>query len=185
MGSVGENAVRKDAADKVTGKARFAADRLQPGTLEARLLTSRRAHARIKKIDTAKAKAAPGVVGVVSGAEASVLCGVLLADRPLLAQDVVRYDGEPLAVVIAHTEREALAAIEQIAVEYEDLPVVGSVADALKPQATLVHEQLGSYTALVDDVYSRFCSTRRWGAASCSAVSASTVSRSNSVKMRM
>lgn len=151
--SVGKSVTRKEAYDKVTGRARYTADILRPGSLHARLLTSTQAHAMIKSLNVDKARQAKGVKAIVTGLDVPIWGGVLIKDRQPIATDRVRCYGEVIAIVVAQTEQEAAAALELIEVEYEALPIVGSVADALAPDATVIHSQLGNYETPVQDVY--------------------------------
>ena len=95
---IGVSVRRKEAWDKVTGRALYAGDLPVAGALCARILTSTHAHAKILKIDTSAALAAPGVKSVVTGEDCPLLFGPTLQDRPALARDVVRYAGEPVAL---------------------------------------------------------------------------------------
>ena len=100
---VGTPVVREDAVDKVTGAARYTTDLLLPGMLHAAILTSPHASARIVRIDTELARAAPGVRAVLTGADLDVRLGLYLRDKRILARDVVRYQGEAVAAVAADT----------------------------------------------------------------------------------
>ncbi len=151
--TIGVSIPRKEAFDKVTGRAKYTDDTLLPGTLYAKMLTSPYAHANIKSIDISKAKKALGVQAVITGDYFPILCGTVLEDRPPIARDKVRYYGEPVAVVIANSEQEAMKAVKLIDVEYEPLPVVNSINDALKPNAVLIHENLNQYNHAVHNVY--------------------------------
>ena len=91
--AIGKSVQRKEAWDKVTGKARYTDDFPITGILCAQLLTSTYAHARILKIDTSEALRVPGVKAVLTGADCPELFGPLVMDRPALAKDVVRYAG--------------------------------------------------------------------------------------------
>ncbi|MGE5543132.1 MAG: xanthine dehydrogenase family protein molybdopterin-binding subunit, partial [Bacillota bacterium] len=143
--AIGESIPRKEAFDKVTGRAMYNSDFLPRGTLEARFITSPYAHARIVSLDTSRAAAAPGVLAVVTGDTFPILAGSVLQDRPPLARGRVRYRGEPVALVVGRTEAAAEAAAHLIDVQYEPLPVVNSVQAALREGAPLVHEMLGQY----------------------------------------
>lgn len=151
--SVGQSVMRKEARDKVTGRALYTADILRPGSLYAGLFTSTSAHALIRSLNVEPARRAKGVRAIVTGRDAAVLSGALIMDRPPIATDRVRCYGEVVAVVVAQSEREAAAAAALIEVEYEPLPVVGSVADALAPNAMVIHDGLGSYDTVAEDVY--------------------------------
>lgn len=151
--SIGKPAERKEAWDKVTGKAKYTLDRYEPGLLFARIKTSIKAHAKIKYINLDEARKLEGVQSIITGQDICILCGVTLRDRPALAMEKVRYYGEPIAIVVANSEDIAEKACELINVEYEDLPVVNSVIDALKPDSILVHENATMYLTEVEDVY--------------------------------
>ncbi len=150
---IGRNIQRKEAWDKVTGAAKYTADEIRPGVLYAKLLTSSLAHAEIIKIDISEAQKAPGIHAILTGEDSLALCGSIIEDRPPLAKGKVRYFGEPVALVIANSEKEAQYAVELINAEYSPLPVVNSVSDALKPDAVLVHEYLGQYIKAIKEVY--------------------------------
>lgn len=150
---IGVNTPRKEAWDKVTGVAKYNGDIETPNILHAKMLTSPHAHATIKSIDTSEASKATGVQAVITGEYYPVLSGSVIEDRPSIAKDKVRYFGEPVAVVVANSEEEAMKAVKLIKVVYEPLPVVNSVGDSIKPSATLIHENLGLYHCPVKDVY--------------------------------
>ena len=142
---IGVSTIRKDAWDKVTGAAKYTGDIHFNESLHARILTSPHAHALIKRIDISKAKAAKGVRAVITGEYSAILVGNMISDKPPIAKDIVRYFGEPVALVVANNEDEAAAAAHLIEVEYEPLPVVNSIQDAIKMDAPLVHKDLGRY----------------------------------------
>lgn len=142
---LGRSIERLDGLEKVTGTAMFVLDVDNPGTLHARMVTSPYAHARIVSVCTSEADAMPGVQAVLTGASTSIMCGSLLADRPVIAADKVRYHGEPVAVVVASTKLDATRAVEMVRVVYEPLPVVNSPAEGMKPGAPLVHDDLARY----------------------------------------
>ncbi len=150
---IGSSVQRKEAWDKVTGKAAYTDDLPFVGMLSARLLTSIHAHAQILNIDTSAALTAPGVKAVVTGADCPLFFGPLLQDRPALARDVVRYAGEPVAMVVARTEPEAEEAARRIRVDYAPLPIVLMPSEAVKPGAPLVHQKVNGYRKVMKDVY--------------------------------
>ena len=150
---VGASVIRKEAADKVTGKAKYTDDFHEVGVMTAALAVSTCAHGIIKSIDTSKALAVPGVRAVLTGTDIDVLCGSVIEDRPPLAHGKVRYYGEPIALVVAETEFHAVRAAALIKAEYEALPVIHSAEQAVQKDAALVHEELGSYVKPVEDVY--------------------------------
>jgi CO/xanthine dehydrogenase Mo-binding subunit len=142
---VGKPVTRVDAEEKVTGEAVYGYDLVLPDMVYGKVLFSPKAHARIKRIDTEKAKKFPGVVAVITGKEAPWIHGESIRDKPFLAQDKVRYIGEPVAAVAAVDEDTAQAAARLIEVEYEDLPVYVDPEDACKPDAMAIHEDFASY----------------------------------------
>lgn len=150
---VGKDVQRIDVSDKAFGRVKYTNDISVPGVLHAELHTSCYAHAKILSIDTTKALKAPGVRAIVTGNDFPFPIGPMLADRPPLAVNKVRYYGEPIAAVVADTEQHAKNASNLIQVEYESLPVVNSPADAMKKDATLVHENLGTYKIQVEGVH--------------------------------
>ena len=145
---IGQSIQRKDAFDKINGITKYNIDYNSPGLLHAKLLTSPYAHAKIKSIDLSEANKLPGVKAIITGNAYPGLVGVLYEDRPVIARDKVRYHGEPVAVVIADTLYAANEAVKLIKVEYEPLPVVNSVEQALKANAPLVHENMLQYRIL-------------------------------------
>jgi CO/xanthine dehydrogenase Mo-binding subunit len=98
---VGKPVTRVDAAEKITGQAVYGYDLVLPQMLYGKVLFSTKAHAKIKRIDTRKAKAIPGVVAVVTGDDAPWTHGESVKDKPFLARGKVRYIGEPVAAVAA------------------------------------------------------------------------------------
>jgi 4-hydroxybenzoyl-CoA reductase alpha subunit len=138
---VGKPLPRVDAMEKVTGKAQYVYDLALPGMLYGEILRSSYPHARIKRIDTSRAKAHPGVVAIVAGADLSYpKFGAFVQDETALAVGRVRYMGEGVAAVCAIDERTALEALELIDVEYEPLPGVYDPEAAMQDGAPLVHD---------------------------------------------
>ena len=129
------SAVRHDSAvGHVTGRALYIDDVPNvPGTLETSLVLSPHAHARIRRIDFSRALAAPGVVAAIAAADIPGKndIGPIRPDEPLLPADLVEYEGQPVAAVAAVTLDQARAAAKLVAVEYEPLPAVLTVDDAL------------------------------------------------------
>ncbi|RED60347.1 xanthine dehydrogenase family protein molybdopterin-binding subunit [Cohnella lupini] len=150
--TIGEAVPRIESKDKVTGFARYANDTQSPGLLHGWLVLSPVSHAQILSIDISQALAVRGVQAVITGQYFPVLTGGVLADRPPLAVNKVRYFGEPIAVVVAETEHIAKRAAELVRAEYRPLAYVSSPSQALKPDSALVHEDLGSYRKY-GDVY--------------------------------
>ncbi len=153
---VGTRPLRPDGVDKVTGRARFGADYNLPGQLIGKVLRSPHAHARIKSIDTSAAQALPGVKAVVTrddfaempdeyAAVGELMINFRDVTRNMMAREKVLYDGHPLAAVAAVSEAVAREALALIKVEYEVLPHVIDVVEAMQPGAPLLHEN--QYTA--------------------------------------
>ena len=142
---VGRSVPRRDAVEKVTGRARYVSDLTHPGMAHARLLRSPYAHARIVRIDTSRARQLAGVHAVLTGADLQAVCdpyhGPAFRDRPMLAIDVARYEGEPVVAVAAEDDATADRALELIEIKWEELPAVTTLAEALEPGAALVHER--------------------------------------------
>jgi CO/xanthine dehydrogenase Mo-binding subunit len=138
---IGRAQARLDAREKLRGEAEFVGDLLVPRMLHGKVLRSPAPHGRIVSIDTSAAELIPGVVCVLTGRDLLDIdpyYGHAIRDRPIVALDKVRFHGEPVAAVAAETLAAAAAAVDAIAVEYEDLPVVATVEDALAADAPLV-----------------------------------------------
>ncbi len=111
--------------------------------LHGKILRAPLPHARIISIDTSPAEAMPGVVAVLVGSELADFdpyWGHAIKDRPILATERVRFAGEGVAAVAAEDEATAEAATREIIVEYEELPVVGTIDEAIADGAPLVHD---------------------------------------------
>lgn len=131
---IGRSLERQDARDKVTGRARYTVDLRIPGMVEGTVLRSPYPHARIRAIDTRPAQRLPGVLAVLTGADLTDIdpyFGQAVRDQPVLAIDRVRFAGEPVAAVAAVDARTAEEALRAIAVDYEPLPVIRNVDEAL------------------------------------------------------
>ena len=143
---IGQRVTRPDGIDKVTGRAKYGADAFAPGQLVALVLRSPHAHARIKKIDTSKAEKLAGVKAVVTSADLADHTGSDRGMRDILencmARKKVLYDGHAVAAVAAVDAHTAKAALALIKVDYEILPHVTEVDDALKPGAPLLHDDI-------------------------------------------
>ena len=153
--AIGQPVLRKEDARFLTGTGQFTDDVTMTRQTHAYFLRSPHAHATIRAIDVKKAKAAPGVVGVFTGADLTGVnglpCGWLITGtdgkpmneppHPVLAQGKVRYVGDAVAIVVAESIDQAKDAAEQIEVDYDVLASVVSSVDALKPGAPQIHEQ--------------------------------------------
>jgi 4-hydroxybenzoyl-CoA reductase subunit alpha len=141
---VGASIPRIDGADKVTGRALYTADISLPNMAHGKLLGSPIAHGLVKRIDVSRAKALPGVLAVLTGADVTdTKHGVSPAryDEDVLAKDKVRHIGDPVAAVAAVDEKTAEQALKLIEVEYEPLPVLTDAMEAIKEGAPLIHER--------------------------------------------
>jgi CO/xanthine dehydrogenase Mo-binding subunit len=147
-----------DAHQRVTGRIAYTLNVSLPGLRHAKLLRSTAPHARIKRIDVARARALRGVDAVVTGADLAARAdlspyfGPVFRDQPILAIDKVRYVGEPVVGVVAVDADTAQRAIDLIEVEYEELPAILDMDAALAPGATLVHEGTLRRASLFADV---------------------------------
>ncbi|MBC7220066.1 xanthine dehydrogenase family protein [Candidatus Bipolaricaulota bacterium] len=139
-GAVGIPIVRPDAEAKVRGEARYADDLAFAGMVHVKAIRSERPHARIRAVDLAEVAASPGVVGTVTAADVpgENIVPVIYRDMPLLAAGVVRYVGEPIALVAAETREAAEEAAPRARVGYDDLPAVFDPQQALAPDAPQV-----------------------------------------------
>ncbi len=150
---VGRSVHRSEDARLVTGRARWTANLLPPGTLHLGVVRAPMAHARIERVDLRAAQAQPGVVAAFSGEDAQPwwvqppdIIGPEGAHKPRqwpVAIDKVRYVGEPVAVVVAETAAQAQDAVDLVDVDYDQLPAVPTIAAALEDEA-LVHEDIGT-----------------------------------------
>jgi aerobic carbon-monoxide dehydrogenase large subunit len=154
-GFIGQSVKRKEDARFLTGTGQYTDDVAMPNQTHAYFLRSPHAHAKIRAIDTAKAKKAPGVVAIYTGADLEGVnglpCGWLITSvdgtpmkeppHHVLAKGKVRYVGDQLAIVIAETLDQAKDAAELIDVDYEVLPAVVNCVDTLKPGAPQIHDE--------------------------------------------
>jgi CO/xanthine dehydrogenase Mo-binding subunit len=129
---VGRPLPRVEGVEKVTGRARYAYDVSLPGLLYARVLRSPLPHARVRRIDPARAEALPGVRAVISGANAPEIGWY---KDSYVFDHTVRFIGDEVAAVAAETEDVAEDALRLIEVDYEPLPFVVDLAATLQPNA--------------------------------------------------
>ncbi len=143
---IGTRPLRPDGLDKVTGRARYGADYNAPGQLIALVLRSPHAHAIIKKIDISKAEKLAGVKAIITSADLPDLTGEDRSMRDILencmARKKVLYDGHAVAAVAAIDVTTARKALKLIKVDYELLPHVTDVDEALKPSAPVIHDDI-------------------------------------------
>src|SRR5262245_57166546 len=140
---IGQPLPKIDAWAKVTGETRYADDLVLPRMAHAKLLRSPHAHARIVSIDTARARARPGVLGVITGHDLPpVKFGILPVsqDEEALCREKVRMVGDAVAAVAAVDEETAERACELIDVAYEPLPALMSIEESLAHPEVRIHE---------------------------------------------
>src|SRR6202163_2639381 len=158
--AIGQGVPRFEDPRLVRGEGRYVGDIALPGMAFGHVLRSPHAHARIRAIDVSRAKAAPGVLAVLTGADwqasgfgdLPVPGGLKRRDGaplyrppfPALVKDRVRWVGDYVAFVVAQTIHQALDAAELIVVDYEPLPAVTSAVDAIAPGAPLVFDDCAS-----------------------------------------
>ena len=142
---VGKPIERIDGVEKVTGDAAYVSDMTMQGMLYAKVKRSPHARAKIKSIDTSKAKALPGVRAVIIGEDLDYRVGLYVVDKAILAKGVVRHYGEAVAAVAADSVAIAHKATSLIDVEYEVLDPVLHPLEAIKDEAPLIHPDLGDY----------------------------------------
>ncbi len=153
---VGTSVPRKEDRRLITGTGTYTDDVVVTGMVHAQFVRSPHAHARIIRIDTAAAKRAPGVVAVLTGAEAAgtgtlplfvKVPGIKQSKHFPLAADKARYAGDAVAVVVAESRAAAKAAAALVDVAYEPLPAVVDAEQALAEGAPVVHEEFGTNLA--------------------------------------
>ncbi len=150
---IGQRTIRPDGYDKVTGRANYGADLSLPGMIWGKILRSPHAHANIKNIDLSKAQAHPDVLAIATYQDfphvqseafqaGEVPTDIIDLARNVLADDKVLYHGHAIAAIAARSESAAQDALSLIEVEYEVLPPVMDVADAMKPEAAVLHNNM-------------------------------------------
>jgi CO/xanthine dehydrogenase Mo-binding subunit len=141
---IGTSVRRVDGVDKVTGRAKYAGDIVVPGMIEGKFLRSPYAHARIRSIDTSEAEAIAGVVAVVTSKDFADITPYVgrgkNKDQPIIAVDRVIFAGQPVVAVAAVNCAVAEEAINKIQVEYEELPAVIEVDEAMRDGAPRIHD---------------------------------------------
>ena len=150
---IGVSLPRVEGREKVTGGAGYSADLLLPGMIWGKILRSAEPHARLKRVDASKARQAPGVRAVLTGADmGGLLTGSRQRDVPVLCTDRVRFIGDAIAAVAADDPEAAEEALDLIEVEYEPLPGVFDPVEALQPGAPLIHEVGAPYQGRPEDL---------------------------------
>ena len=164
MKILGHSFPRVDAYGKVTGSALYSGDLSMEGMLHMKILFSGRPHARVIRINTELAEQLQGVRGIFTARDVPVNeYGLQKKDQPVLCGpgsqpvssgmqgDVVRFSGDQVAAIVADTEEIATRARDLIQVEYENLPAVFDPISALKPNAPIIHPELGDSNICVHD----------------------------------
>ena len=157
---VGKPVLRQDIMGHVTGRSKFYDDHAFDGLLHMRCVRSPHHHARIRSVDSSAAERQDGVVRVLGGRDVPVNTNTLLSlinfgrdDEPLLATDKVSYVGQPVLAIVATSVRAAQEAVDAVNVDYEELPHVLDVEEALKPEAPIVNDEYPNNTFDYFDTY--------------------------------
>jgi CO/xanthine dehydrogenase Mo-binding subunit len=142
---VGRDVARRDGLGHVTGTTEYVDDIRYPGMLHLKMVRSPLVHARLKGIDFSEAEKVPGFVRALTSADVpknvyTILCliGVEPDEEQVLAEERVRYRGEPIAAILAESEEAAVEAVKRVRLDLEELPAVFDVEEALKPDAPRV-----------------------------------------------
>jgi 4-hydroxybenzoyl-CoA reductase subunit alpha len=140
--TIGQYVPMVDGPEKVSGRAKYTADFIEPGALAGRIFRSPYAHAEILELDVSAAAALPGVVAIVTGADCDKTFGVLPIARTEhpLARERVRYRGEPVAAVAAVDDATAAKALKLIRLEVRELPAYFTAEEAMAPGAVALHD---------------------------------------------
>ena len=153
---VGKSVPRIDGKGIVTGQAKYAFDVSFPNMLVGKMLRSPHAHARILKIDTSKAEALPGVKAVITSQDTHLIkfgsneyFFPHTVDQQALESDKVRYIGDEIGAVAAVTEEIAEEALKLIDVQYEILPGVFDMVEAMKPGAPQIHDAMNNIAVIL------------------------------------
>ncbi len=150
---VGHGVTRYDAPDKVSGRAKYTADLRLPRMIYGKILTSPIPHGIVRRIDVSRARALPGVLDVITGADVpDMWYGVSPAryDERILAKDRVRHVGDEVAAVAAVDEETAERALSLIDVDYEVLPAVFDPDEAMAPGAPVIHPEAPRYAGNIN-----------------------------------
>ncbi len=160
LNEIGKPTQRQDMVGHVTGRSPFYDDHLFEGLLHIRCVRSSHDHARIRSIDTSQAERLPGVKRVILGRDVPRNLNTLLSlldfgldDEPLISGKKVAYKGEPVCAIVADTERAAREACRAVRVDYEPLPAVFDVEEAVKPGAPVVNETYPKNVFIYHDKY--------------------------------
>jgi CO/xanthine dehydrogenase Mo-binding subunit len=136
-----------DARERVTGALPLTIDQVMPGMAHAKVVRSLSPHALLRAVDVGRAARQPGVLATITGRDIAALLGKeplfggQRDDQPVLAVDKVRYAGEPVALVVAKSERAAAEAASLVSVDYDELPYVEDARAAMEPGAPRLHDK--------------------------------------------
>ena len=155
---IGRSVPRPNLARLLQGRGRYVSDITLPRMVHVAFLRSPHAHARILGVDATAARAMPGVVAVVTGAELAKVCtpwvgvlshlaGLKSAPQHAMAVDRACWQGEAVVAVVARTRAQAEDALEHLRVDYEELPIVADMRTALDPATPVIHPELGDNLA--------------------------------------
>ena len=160
LNEIGKGTIRQDILGHVTGRSPYFDDHLFDGLLHMRCVRSPHHHARIRNIDTSAAATMPGVRRIIHPEDVPHNINTLLSligfgrdDEPLLQGTKVAYKGEAIVAVVAETERQARDAVAKVRVDYEVLPHIFDVEEALAPNAPIVNEEYPNNTFDYHDLY--------------------------------
>ena len=145
-GAMGNSCIRTDGYAKVTGRAVFTDDfhHETQHLLYGKFVWPAYAHARLLRVDTSEAKKMPGVAAIATAADVpgrNLFGQGYFPQQPIIAADVIRYVGDPIAVVYAESEAQAEAAAKMVKAEYEPLPVVSDMEEAAKPDSIKIYPE--------------------------------------------
>ena len=144
------NLPRRDARDKLLGRTKYTIDAGGNGDLHAVLLRAETPSAKIKKLDLSVARVMPGVKAIATYDDAPGLHGLGIADTPIFAKDVIRYNGEPIAAVAATTLAQAREAVKAIGVVLEEQGAVLTMSEAFAGDAALIHPDWADYEIIFE-----------------------------------
>jgi len=154
---LGKRSIRIGDVEKATGKTKYVHDIYLPGMLIGKIFRSTVPHAKIKKINTDKAKALPGVKAVITAEDIpKIYYGPWVRDELVFASEIVRYIGEPIAAVAAENDDIADLALQNIEVEYEELPAVFNLEEAFNSNKNIIHPDFKKYWSLYPEKAEEF-----------------------------
>ena len=160
LNEIGKPTQRQDMVGHVTGRSPFYDDHLFEGLLHMRCVRSPHDHARVRSIDTSQAERMAGVKRVILARDVPRNLNTLLSlldfgldDEPLISEKKVAYKGEPVCAIVADTERAAREACAAVRVDWDPLPAVLDVEEALKPGAPVVNETYPKNVFIYHDRY--------------------------------